>query len=221
MTADRALLLLLTLPLAGCLREPPGDDGGQFGEESGAGCLGVDRVPLGDDEPSALGFAPRAVLDLAAEQTVPLAWADGRATDLTLAPDRAGEAAFVDYEWVTWGDGGAAEPALDPYCPDRVEVPFVLGFTTADGAFAEALDVVLGASSSDVAEGAVAPRAFDGTFDPWTFVPDGSDYDAVSVWIDLRFAAPGASGTVAGQGERVDGDTASAEAFDVATFGAP
>jgi hypothetical protein len=217
----RATLLLLTLPLAGCLREPPGDDGGQFGEESGAGCLGVDRVPLGDDEASPLGFAPRAVLDLAVDQTVPLAWADGAATDLGLAPDRDGEAVFVDYEWVTWGDAAAAEPALDPYCPDRVELPFVVGFATADGAFAESLSVVLGASTADLAEGAVSPAAYDGTFDPWTFAPEGATYDAVSGWIELQFGAEGASGRVTGQGEQVDGEVASAESFDVATFGAP
>lgn len=214
--SDRAAIFaLLALPLAGCLRPPAGDDGGQFGEESGAGCVAVDRRPLGDDEASPLGFAPRALLDLAVPATVPLDWADGAATDLALDPSRDGGAAFVDYEWDA--RAGGPEPALG--CPDRVEVGFVLGFATADGAFAESLELVLAAETAGVAEGSAAPDAFAGTFDPWAFAPEGADFDAVSAQVAVAFATGGPSGAVVGQGEAVDGEVASATSFPIATFG--
>jgi hypothetical protein len=210
--------LMAMLSLVGCLREPPGD-GGQFGEESGSGCKATARAPLADDEVSPLGFAPEVLVELAVPSSGILRWVDGAETALELAPERDGPAEYVEYAWVDDGPSGGMEPMLDPWCPNRVELPYRVGFTTDDGAFAETFALRLGADTSEAVQGSIAPRAYDGAFDPWTFAPDGNDFDEVRASLELWWTAEGASGTVSGQGEGVDGALAYAQAFDIAVWG--
>lgn len=208
--------MTVVLLLAACAVDPRPDDGGQFGEENGAGCVPVERTPLAPGEVSPLGFAPDAVASLLAPAEVPLAWADGAATSLALAPTPDGPAEFVVYAWET---GGAAEPAATD-CPDRVELPYRIGFATGDGAFDELLAVRVGAVAAARAEAYAALGDPAGTFDVDRFAPQDNDYEEVAVHLTLGFSATGPDGVVSGQGSGREGDVAFSEQFPIATWGA-
>lgn len=208
MTLSLAALLLAALA-GGC--------SSQFGEDEKIGCLPIRTTVLAIDEPSELGFSGRDVLDgVGTSHTGELAWADGTTTSLTIgvAYD-GGEVRFHDNEWV---DDSGRDVAPATGCPDTVEVDVQLAFATMDGAFAEAWDLPLiatAASSATFGEDVGEPA---GTFDPVAHVPPGDTYDAVRAWVAGSFDASGVRGEVSGQGERTEGDIASATMIDMATF---
>jgi hypothetical protein len=161
-TVKSTWIVLVAALATGCLWDRH-DDGGQFGEENGYGCVPVARTPLGDDEVSALGFAPRALFDLAVDAAVPFTYDDGSTTELTLVPEVTGPAELVDYEWS--GDG-ATEMTAALGCPDRVELPVRLGFTTSDDGFREQVAMRLGAATPRPRRRLRHPHRIRGGFRP-------------------------------------------------------
>lgn len=220
----RRAVVLVGLLAAGCDRPPPGN-GGQFGEEEGAQCVVVDRVPLGRDEVSPLGFAAGPLLDvIASEHVDEMLWASGESTALTLSVTEGSLIEHLTRE-VDLGEGEtiASEIWLD--CSDLVSMAVTLALQTEDGAFDESWETTLLASSADLAYQSLDLDEVSGSFDAWQHVPDGSDYDEVHAWLDLSFGSAGVSGTISGQGAGVTGDpqdpnsAAYAESFDIASFG--
>ncbi len=208
-------IVLVAALATGCLRDRH-DDGGQFGEENGYGCVPVARTPLGDDEVSALGFAPRALFDLAVDAAVPFTYDDGSTTELTLVPEVTGPAELVDYEWS--GDG-ATEMTAALGCPDQVELPVRLGFTTSDDGFREQVAMRLGAATPDRADGYATLTEFEGDFDPWSFAGADNDYDSVQVDLVVAFSGSGPEGALAAVFSGTDGDVAFAERFAIGAWG--
>lgn len=198
------------------------DDGGQTGDE-GAHCDPVESTTLGLDDDSPLGFSGADVLAVAGgEHTSTLRWAIGGTTALTVDVVHDGTVKFVEYEWVD--DSGQDIAALD--CGDQLELGVTVSFATADGAFDESfvtrLDAVAGDAASLFEE--LDLDDLTGTYEVTTET-DTSDYDDVTAWLTVDFAAAGWSGTVEGQGSGTDGSgpdgTAYAEGFDIAEWPAP
>ena len=211
---------------AGCLVPDPPDDGGQIGEEVGAHCEVVQRTPLGRDEISPLGFAAGPLLDRdVGTHTLPLVWADGASTELTIEVIEGATIEYLVQEMVSSG-GGGEEPAIEPACPSMVSMAVTLTLQTADGALAESWETELLAEVAEISHLTRELDEVEGSFDPWQFVPEGSSYDEVRAWLDLAFDAAGPAGAIEGQGSGVIGDpndpdsAAYAEGFGIATFGA-
>ena len=189
----------------------------QFGEEEKVGCLPVTTTVLGVDDPSPLGFSGRAVLGaVGVDHRGTLTYADGTTTPLTIDVDYdGGEVRFHDNEWI---DDGGTDIAPATGCLDTLEVDARVSFATMDGAFAEAWVIPLVASDAARATFGHEVGSAAGTFDPGAHVPPGETYDEVTAWVSGSFDATGARGEVVGQGERTDGDVASATRIDMATF---
>jgi hypothetical protein len=188
----------------------------------------ADEGPYCEDQPSDvaledatdLGFSAADVLaGIPAEEAVVFTYADGSATELSLAFTPAGTARFVTSEAV-YPDSGGESPAIGVVCDDRVELDGRLSFHTADGAFAELLDVVVAATAERVfVNEELALDALFGTFDITPFV-QSTDYDALKAWLDISFADGASAGAVSGQASGEDeceaGDACSAWAENVA-----
>jgi hypothetical protein len=179
------VLFILAL-LAGCK-----------GGGSEDGCRDVVH-PIDLDDPTDLGFTAADVVALAPPGgQVELLWpGTAGTTALTVGFTDAGEARFVDFE--------QRDPNAE--CHQRIEVDGTLGFSTADGAFAETFQgVVLTAS---VAEVAWLDHRFDleqvrGTYDAATYAPDQfcSDYQSLEGALSASFDAAGSHGGVTGHAE--------------------
>ncbi len=210
-----------SLAAAGC--ESP-QSGGQIGGED-ARCVAVTTTPLGPDEASPFGYSPNElVAAIGGARTVPLAWAKGGSTELTLTVTPAIDgAAFVDYEYEDAG-GDGAQPEIG--CEDAVEVPASISFHTADGAFDETLSLTLSSRAADRAAffHELDLDSLTGTYEVTEVDP--ADYESVSVFVTAEVDATTVTGTVSGQAaspcESGDPDgTCSADMFEVATFPAP
>lgn len=223
---SRTLLPLFPLALlVGC--GLPGPDNGQSGEEN-VGCLAVETAEYGLADTTPLGFTGQQVVDLVAgAHPTTLTWASGTGTDLAL--DVTVDTTTVlwsDNEWQDDGSGmeASAEMAMD--CPDTLSVDATLGFTTADGAFAEDWAVSFTAATADLAA-LWYELDLDGLAGSYAVTEvDPADYDRVRAFLDLSVDAAGPSGVLDGQAED-DGDSsdpdgvASASHFDIATIGVP
>ncbi|MEQ1567972.1 MAG: hypothetical protein ABMA64_20200 [Myxococcota bacterium] len=218
--------MVLAAGLAGCGGPGNHDDGGQFGEESGARCVVTSRTALSIDEVSPLGFTAQEVVDLTSgARGYSLAYAGGASTPLAFELVPSGVYEYVEQAVVDEGGSGGIEPAFTLFCPNLVAVAAELHFATDDGAFAEVLSVEV--SAPELASVSVVDPldALAGAFDPWDHVPAGSDYDEVEAWLDVHIDAAGVHGTISGQGSGIVGDPdepdsmAYAESFEVASFG--
>jgi hypothetical protein len=207
------VLAVMVASLGGC-DAVFGDDGGQSGEE-GARCDAVRTVALSDDEDSELGFGAdevRALID--GPHTGTLAWDAGGETGVTLTIGELAEPRFLDQEWVDAGSG--TEPAFTGDCPDVIAHDAHVTLVTDDGVFDEAFDVRIDAEAADLAYfyAELDLTALGGTFE----FPGAADYDAVRAFVDATFDGTGSHGALDGQGERVDGDVASATNVPIATW---
>jgi hypothetical protein len=213
-------LVPFALVLVGCSGTDP-LDGGQYGEEAGASCAPQSSSPLAADEVSALGFAPQAMLDLVGPaQTVPLTWADGSVTDLTLEVTVDGAMELVDYELEESEGDGTAAPAIELGCADLVEIEVRFRFSTADGLLDEEMSARLTSADGQTAGLTVDLDRISGTLDPWAFAPEGNDWDELRAWMMADWSAAGPSGVIDGQGSGTDGDLAFAESVTLAAWGA-
>ena len=216
MTRTITTISLLSLAI-GC--EPLPYDGGQSGEES-ITCAPISSVDLAADEASALGFGRTEVVDLAeGAHSGTLTYAAGGSAGLTLDVT-AGDARFLDMDWVDSGTGELATPATEIGCADLVEVDATVVFSTDDGAFDETWDTALQAASVDSSSFwmDLDLLALGGSF---TYTPD-ADYDEVSAWASGTFDATGAHGVVEGQGTASTGtdpdDSVSATSLQMAQW---
>lgn len=215
-----ALVLIL---MVGCTFDP---DPGQSGEEL-MSCSAVSTTEYAlDDATNPLGFAGQAIVDLAvASHAATFTWAkDGSTTDLTLDVTTAATTVlYRDMEWQD--DGSGAEIAMAAAdCPDDLQLAVTVGFTTADGAFAESWDLDLSASSATEAY-AYEELDLDALAGSYTVTEvDPSAYDAVRAFAELGFDSAGPWGVLDGQaednGDASDPDSvASAEHFAIGEFG--
>ncbi|MDP2312190.1 MAG: hypothetical protein Q8P41_04740 [Pseudomonadota bacterium] len=210
-------LLALLVPLAGC----PGDK-----VNEGPSCESA-STELALDEVTVLGFSAADVLvNLAPHEDAVLTWADGTVTDLSLDFAPGATARFIDLTEVP-PTGSGPTPAIAIVCDDYVEIDVGLGFATADGAFAEDLATLMGATAADTAwiDEPLDLEALAGTFDLVPFV-DAEDWDelSASIRVDLAAGAPTSgviSGVASGEDECAEGDecTAWATQVPVGTWG--
>jgi hypothetical protein len=162
------LLRLLALSLAPatvvCLEKADDDDDtsepehgtGGRDDTGGAESWGVQcedaTTTLAAGEASALGFSGEDVLAVVAGPTsLDAEWTDsGTTTAVTLALTLTGSPVFHDQTEIvdTGGYGVGADPE-GGWCPDYLEVPVTIQFSTADGAFAETLSGAIQATSTD------------------------------------------------------------------------
>jgi len=221
MTRCLALLLGSALVVSGCGGSNRPNSGGQTGGE-GVGCLPVASTPLGLDDASPLGFTGADVVALVGgEHAGQLAWAKGGMTGVTVTFEYAGgQVHFVDREWKDDGSGTAAEISTD--CNDVIEVPGILSFATADGAFAESWPAnVIAETKATATSGAKLDlEHLQGTYTVTEVDP--ASFDQVSASLAVSFEATGVHGSVDGMGSKCDGGgsegTCSGTAFEVATF---
>jgi hypothetical protein len=200
--------------LPACTTAP--GDGGQQGEET-AKCTAMSSTALAHDEASALGFSPDDVLAFSSgAMSSTLTWAKGGTTDLSLNVTPGSTYAFVHYEYQ---DSGSGLAVAEIGCEDQVEIPATVTFATADGAFDESWSLTLAAQTADAvfASQTLDLAALGGTYAVTTEV-DPSAYDGLNAWADLTFAASGPTGDVSGQATKVESETASATAFDIASW---
>lgn len=196
----------------------PEGDSGQSGEES-LGCLAVAEQDYALADATPLGFTGQELTDLAVgDHAAVLTWAAGGTTDLTVAV--ASDATTVQWRDMEWQDDGSGMETMeyDTSCSDVLALPVTVGFTTADGAFAESWSLELLASVATEAQTytELDLDALAGTYAVTEVDP--ADYDQVRAFLTLLVATDGVSGVLDGQGEKVDGETASASHFDIATF---
>jgi hypothetical protein len=157
------------------------------------------RTPLQLDEASPIGVVPADVLArVPAEESSPLAYENGEATELSLAFSPATSAEFVDLEAVYPEGGETIDIAV--ICDDYVAIATDLAFVTADGRFDEDLSGEIQASAESL--GAMwiefALDAMNGSFDIADFT-DVTDYDDARLHAAIAFhdGAP-TSGEIAG-----------------------
>lgn len=218
-------------PLLFCLLSLAACEDSSVKEANGWACEET-STELSFDEVSALGFAPRAILDLAeGSHEATFTYADGATTTLGLlaydataaryvesTPPEASDTAagFGDAMW----DSGDNDP-----CPDRVEVDMSLDFATADGAFDEVWAMTM--SSVDGVTVQIAAELdtdFAGSYVLEDHVTS-TDWDELSAWVDGSIDASGTSGMLSAQASGSDDDcepgevcTAWAENVDIGTW---
>jgi hypothetical protein len=191
--------------------------GGQSGEDTIV-CGAIETVELGTDEVSALGFAPADILAFSAgDRADTLVYADSSTTGVTIGL-ATGSARFEDREWIDDATGEPAERTdeIDD-CGDVVAIDGDLNFSTDDGQFDEGADVVLESADGESAAiyAMLDPEALGGTY---TLDFDPADYDDVRLHLSVVYDASGTTGEISGDRSLTDGDVASDEMFEVATF---
>ena len=195
--------------------------GGQTGEES-YGCRPVSSTPLATTASSPLGFsAADALTTMGGSHDGTVNWAKGGDTALTVSiTPRGGDAAFVHRAW--GGGSGSVEIEIASVdagaCSDSIDIPVTLGFKTADGAFDEQWDATLSATTASRGQ-IVLPvdvAKLTGTYHVTEVDP--SQYTKIDVTLQLSIDAGVPSGSLAGIGTQVQGDTASGTPFSIATF---
>ena len=174
------------------------------------------------DEVTPLGTSAADVLaGIPASEQASFAYTNGAsASALDVAFTAGAEARFVDSEAVYPEGGEQIDIAV--ICEDRIEIDGVLAFSTADGVFAEALDVVLTSS----AEGTGIFESLDlenmgGTFDIMDY-STATDVTDLGAWISISFADGQSEGVVEGQAtteEACDGDECSVSAESIMAGG--
>lgn len=211
----RLTLTFSLLALSACAPK----DGGQVGEETVV-CKPVETQSLAVDQDSPLGFSAMDILDFAdGSHTETLRWADGTETELTTSFSFENTANFHVREWVDDSMGGGPEPALDMAdCPDIVEMSMTVSMSTADGELNESWLIDLQAASVDSATFYQDLSTAEGTIMIDRFAPTG-DHDSYRAFLDLTINATGITGTISGQAEGSDGETAFAQNYDIASFG--
>ncbi len=112
-------------------------------------------------------------------------------------------ARFVESVAVYPDRGGSME-AIGVVCDNRLEIDGSLTFATGDGAFDETFASVLLATADAVrVYEELELDGLTGSFDITPFV-DTTDYDALSAWLDVRFADGASSGVIEGQASGED-----------------
>ena len=213
-------LIPFLLPLVlGCNTESvddtAADDGGQFGEESGRGCVVLTETELTLDQISSLGFSANQALAIATvDETDELLYVDGSKTGYHLTVGQSGGARLVEMEW----DSGTSGTEMAVDCPPYVAIDAIVTLDTEDGLFAEAWDSELRAASLDDIRWLAQLDAVAGTFDIADFVEDPGQFDSMSAWVSATFDALGSHGVIAGQGEGTNGATAFASSVDVGSW---
>lgn len=176
------------------------------------------RTPLAADEATPEGTLPSALIAaVGGERATTLAYdATGATTALTLAVTWTdGAIVWVDgtAAWVGDEPEDSGAPDDAPDCEDRLEVAVTLAFTTADGAFAEALDAVLVGTAAEV--GRIDLRV------PWedlagAYVPtelDPAEWDEVSLAWAVNQSADATGGEIALSANRT-GELEDGTAYD-------
>ena len=213
----RTVIPLFFLMAGAC--SPGADDpnqlgGGQFGEETGSGCVVDTETPLAGDASSVLGFTPDEMLSVVASEEVgTLVWADGSDTEYTLGVV-PGDARYV--ELIVDSGSGGIEPALgcDPY----VAVDATIQLSTADGQLDETWSGELRRGSPGDVTWTGELDALEGTLDLWDAVDDPSGFSEIRGWVDIRFDEAGSHGAIEAQASGEDGELAYAELFEVGSW---
>lgn len=178
------------------------------------------RTTLTRDEVSSLGFSAGQLLDsMSNALEVPFLWTSGSQTTLHLQVAYSdGIINFVDAEPKpseegTYTDGAAA------ICDDYVEVGVTLSFKTDDGAFDESFDLKLQSFDGLSATFGVdlLPDSLNGSYE--LTIENPEQYDEVTAYLNGSISGTSSAGKLYEQGSKVDGETASATAYDAATWG--
>ncbi len=214
-----ALFALTTLSACSEEDADTGDDDGASG-----------NMPYCDDIPtplaeadSALGMTGAEILARVPETDLAdLSWADGELDRLSSAfsLDRS-SLRFVTSTAVYPSDGGAS-PAIAVECNNYVAVDATLALQSEDGRLDESIAVVLqlveGQTEAFLFFAELDLDAMGGSFDPAAFT-DPSRFDSLRLFLDASVYPDAVSGAFSMQGTRTDGETASAENIEVASFG--
>lgn len=209
--------LLITILTLGCTLPDP--DPGQSGEEM-MSCTAASTQDYALADTTPLGFTGQQLADLVVgSHAATLTWAKGGDTALTVdVTSAATVVTWRDMEWQDDGSGAEIATMESMDCADDLVLAATVGFTTADGAFAESWDLDLAAQTADTAA-AYSELDLDNLTGTYTVTEvDPADYDAVRAFLDLSFDAAGVSGAIQGQAEKADAETASATNVDIATF---
>ncbi len=215
----RVLIPALFAISFGCNSEQIDDtdagDGGQFGEEAGAGCKAVTETALGADEANALGFTAQEALDVAVvDETDELLYVDASKTGYHLTVAHTGGINYIEQEW----DNGGSGTEMAGYCPPFIALDVHVTLDTDDGLFAETWDGTLQAWAVDDIVWSQELETPGGTFDIADFADDPSEFDSMSAWVSVSFDALGSHGKVEGQGEGTDGEMAFAQSIQVGSW---
>jgi hypothetical protein len=173
-------------------------------------------LAMGDASP--LGFSADEMLAVAAgPNTADAIWTEtSGTTTATLSLAAAGAPVFHDLEFVSdTGDHGGADWDEDSACPDYLEVPVTMTFSTGDGAFSESISASLTAASlASLSAGADLDHAALGGSYTVTEI-DPSEWDEFSLSVANRWSDGAVSGAVSmsasrsldnGMGEGMVGD---------------
>jgi hypothetical protein len=210
---------LLLVPLAILGWNPSGDNGGQFGEETGPRCVVDSTTTVEMDEVTDLGFAAQAVVDAAqGDFTSPIAWADGTESEFSISLTEGTNPRVIHY--IIEDDGSGME--IDIGCTDTVAVDFTMSLSTADGVLSDSgtwtLELLF---AEDTLSHAFDLDDVGGTFDSDDYA--NADFDRTWANATLLFDSEGVDGVIEGGGEQSHGSgpdgTVSATWFAIATIG--
>jgi len=216
-----AVVLGLGSLLVAC--DPDGGGGGLTSGGEGLHCDEVaTEVPF--DQDAGLGFSPDALIaGVPVTEDATLQWVGGGTTALSIGWQAGSVARFVDSEAAQ--DDTGMQTMMWIECDDRVEVEGTLTFSTADGAFAETLPVVVsGTPEAPTLYVDLDLAALVGSFDIAPFVTTAG-YDEVRAWLSMGWQGGVSHGDISGQASGQDANctgpdcTAWAEQVSVASWG--
>ncbi|MGK4003250.1 hypothetical protein WMF31_11545 [Sorangium sp. So ce1036] len=226
LTCSWARAVMASLALFGCVDDAgSGPQGGQIGGVYTEGGRCEDqKQPIGEADVSPLGFSASEVLaSIAGERTAPLTWANGGSTTVTVLVGAPTAVRFVESTRVEDSDPSGVEPAFAVDCSDHLEIDVPLSFATADGAFAESLQVTLRATEAGTARfhHEFDLAALEGSYEVTEVDP--SAYKEVSVYLRGTIGESAVTGEIDGTAESHPSGsgpdaTVSATLFEVATF---
>lgn len=226
LTCSWVRAVMASLVLIGCVDDAgSGPQSGQIGGVYGEGGICDDqKEPVGVTDVTPLGFSASDVISsISGERTAPLTWAKGGSTTATVLVGTPTAARFVESTRKEGSPSGGPEPGFAVECSDRLEIDVPLSFSTADGAFAETLEVTLRAERVDAASfyHELDLSALEGSYQVTEVDP--SAYKQVRVYLSGTIDSSAVTGEISGTAESYPSGsgpdaTVSASLFEVAAF---
>jgi len=201
-----------------CCQEDTG--GNMGGEEASASCVDTE-VAIGADEATPAGATGTAMMAaIPASQAGSVTWNEGgeSAGNVAFVVD-VGSLKFVDSEPAP--SEGGAEPAIEAWCEDSLQVDAVLSFDSGDGALVETIPVRLVRYESATGEeigffAELDPTALNGSLDATAYAAEG--YEELRMFVDGSIVGGMVSLTVSVQSSGSDGEVAWAANGEIAVF---